>query len=286
MPKTVEKNVSVPGTQGELKKRVITGLSGVALLIAIIIWGGFYGALLIALVISLAMIAEFVNMSFSLRDIKLKRAFLMTLSFVLGTGYFLIGGPSVGWIVLGVLLIFGYFLFTAHLHAEKEFSTHVQEMILALFAGLYLVVLPYFLPALRAEPNGMYWTLFFFLVIWACDTGAYFAGKAWGKTKLYSQVSPKKTWEGIAGGLVACVIVAIIARLLFLSSASYRGLVIMALVLGVVSQIGDLCESLLKRGFDKKDSGTVLPGHGGFLDRFDSVVFALPIMYALVRSLS
>lgn len=118
----------------------------------------------------------------------------------------------------------------------------------------------------------------FFLLLWTNDTGAYLVGSALGRHPLFERISPKKTWEGFAGGLVLTMIV---AQLLpgWLGVTGTAGWMIIALIVSVAGTLGDLLESMLKRSLGLKDSGTVMPGHGGFLDRFDSVVVAFPLVY-------
>lgn len=121
----------------------------------------------------------------------------------------------------------------------------------------------------------------FFILIWANDTGAYLSGVTMGRHKLLERISPKKTWEGLAGGLLLAVVAA-----LFLSSwlgiTGKTGWVIAALITGIAGTLGDLAESMLKRNAGVKDSGTILPGHGGFLDRFDSTIMAFPLVYLFI----
>ena len=126
--------------------------------------------------------------------------------------------------------------------------------------------------------GGPFWLFFGLLLIWAMDTGAYFAGRFWGKHKMVVRVSPKKTWEGFCGGMVLTLLVAIVVSL-FQHASGYRiGLIcILAFVTALFAVLGDLFESLLKREAGVKDSGTLLPGHGGILDRIDSITAALPI---------
>lgn len=114
---------------------------------------------------------------------------------------------------------------------------------------------------------------------WANDTGAYFVGKAFGRTKLFEKVSPNKTWEGAFGGLALSIIVLLIFDNYseIMSSVEWVGL---ALIIGVFGSLGDLVESLFKRTLAIKDSGTSIPGHGGFLDRFDGLILALPFVLA------
>ncbi len=118
----------------------------------------------------------------------------------------------------------------------------------------------------------------FFLLLWTNDTGAYLVGSAIGRHRLFERISPKKSWEGFFGGLVLTLLV---ARLFsgWLGVADTRGWMIIALIISVGGTLGDLLESMLKRSLGLKDSGAIMPGHGGFLDRFDSVVVAIPLVY-------
>lgn len=118
-----------------------------------------------------------------------------------------------------------------------------------------------------------------FLLIWATDTFAYFTGKSIGKRPLAPSVSPKKTWEGSVGGAVGAVLVAVVLKLTLLDFVQWHNVIVIALICGVFSQLGDLAESKMKRSVGVKDSGTILPGHGGVLDRFDALILAVPIVY-------
>ncbi|MDX1546847.1 MAG: phosphatidate cytidylyltransferase, partial [Rhodothermales bacterium] len=122
-------------------------------------------------------------------------------------------------------------------------------------------------------------TLTVFLLIWATDTFAYYVGKNLGRHKLAPLISPKKTWEGAVGGAVGALLVAVVLKLTLLAFLAWPHVVAMALICGIVSQIGDLAESRLKRSVGAKDSGTLLPGHGGLLDRFDALLLAVPLVY-------
>lgn len=124
----------------------------------------------------------------------------------------------------------------------------------------------------------------FFIMIWANDTGAYLVGRAIGKNKLAPKVSPKKTIEGLIGGIFFCIATALITSY-FLPNLSIANAIGIALVVGIFSNIGDLFESALKRIAGVKDSGTLFPGHGGFLDRFDSVIFAAPATLIYIKAI-
>jgi len=121
----------------------------------------------------------------------------------------------------------------------------------------------------------------FFLLLWSNDTGAYLAGSAFGRHMLMERISPKKSWEGFFGGMLLTLAV---ARLMspWLGAADTRGWMIIALIITVSGTLGDLIESMLKRSLGVKDSGSIMPGHGGFLDRFDSVVVAFPMVYLYI----
>ena len=130
---------------------------------------------------------------------------------------------------------------------------------------------------------GKQWIFFLLLVVWFGDTSAYYVGSALGTHPLAPLISPKKTIEGAVGGLLGNVLAAFIGRQIFLPEARLHHLLAVSVVLGVVSQIGDLSESALKRGAGVKDSSHLLPGHGGMLDRIDGVLFASPVMFGYLH---
>lgn len=125
-------------------------------------------------------------------------------------------------------------------------------------------------------------TLFYaLLIVWITDSGAYLIGRRIGKHKLAPRISPNKTWEGSIGGTVVAVLVMAIYTHFFPQYYSWGWMLVMTLLLSIAGQFGDLIESALKRYYKVKDSGTILPGHGGILDRFDSLLIVLPILYLL-----
>ena len=128
---------------------------------------------------------------------------------------------------------------------------------------------------------GTRWALTAILVTWATDTASFFAGRAWGHRKLAPVLSPGKTWEGAAGGLAAAVATLVACALVFQLPLSVPLAAVAGLGLGTLAQLGDLAESLLKRQTGVKDAGTIIPGHGGVLDRIDSLLFTLPAVYYL-----
>ncbi|HXD36367.1 MAG TPA: phosphatidate cytidylyltransferase [Rhodanobacter sp.] len=130
-------------------------------------------------------------------------------------------------------------------------------------------------------PHGQWWTLLALVIVWVSDIGAYFSGRAFGKRKLAPQISPGKTWAGAYGAMVAGVLVALAGGwLLGVRGAQLPALAVLAAATVAISIVGDLLESLMKRHAQVKDSGSIFPGHGGLMDRLDSVFAALPIFAA------
>lgn len=156
-----------------------------------------------------------------------------------------------------------------------------QDLLVALGGVVYVGWLPAHWVLLRALPGGFWLVLFAFLITWASDTGAYFAGRAFGRIKLAPRVSPGKTVEGALGGVA---LAAAVGWSLGPATAGFSGGVglLLGVGLALVAMVGDLAESALKRHTGVKDSGALLPGHGGVLDRFDSSLFTLPVLYYAV----
>jgi len=130
-----------------------------------------------------------------------------------------------------------------------------------------------------------HWLMFTLLLNWIGDTAAYYAGRAFGRHKMAPRVSPSKTWEGAAASLVASAVFGAFYLPYFVPAVALPAAVGIALAANVAGQVGDLAESAMKRGANVKDSSTLLPGHGGWLDRVDSSLFSMPVVYALVRLL-
>jgi len=152
---------------------------------------------------------------------------------------------------------------------------------IAVLATLYVGMLGGSLIRLRAD-FVVGWKLIFFLllVVWLGDAGAYYVGKSLGKRKLSPRISPKKTVEGLIGGIATSIIAAVVIHLTFFKEFPLLHAITAGVILSVAGVIGDLAESMWKRSAAVKDSGTLIPGHGGFLDRFDSILFTAPILYS------
>jgi phosphatidate cytidylyltransferase len=128
-------------------------------------------------------------------------------------------------------------------------------------------------------PPGAAWVMLVLAITWIQDSAAYFVGRSLGRTKMAPILSPKKSWEGFAGGLVASVLTALVAVPILGLPVGYLAAAMIGLVAGVAGPVGDLGESLIKRQVGVKDSGDLIPGHGGILDRMDSLLFTAPVVY-------
>jgi phosphatidate cytidylyltransferase len=171
---------------------------------------------------------------------------------------------------------------------QKDFSKMLTGVGVTILGVMYIAFLGGFLVATRVgfeyHPYLSTHLLgYFFLVLMGSDSGAYFAGKALGKHKLIPKISPGKTWEGLIGGFVAAAAFAALATFWFFPELPYQISIPLAVVMSGVGVLGDLAESAIKRGSNTKDAASILPGHGGFLDRLDSLLLNAPILYYFAR---
>jgi len=175
-------------------------------------------------------------------------------------------------------------------------SLPVRDRALALLADAFgvfyfalflspVVAVRYGFDALAGAPVGLPWTVTLLAAVWAGDTGALAVGKTWGRTRFAPLLSPKKSYEGAAGGLLAGVLVAAVLQRFLFPVLPLGHVVAVAVLAGAFGQLGDLGESMLKRAAEVKDSSQLIPGHGGALDRMDSLLFAFPVLYVYLALL-
>lgn len=172
---------------------------------------------------------------------------------------------------------------TRALRAGADLRIGVTQAAWTLLGVLYLGGLLGFGSLLRGGPEGRQFIYYLTFTIWAGDIGAYYVGSRWGRRPLAPRVSPKKTVEGGLGGIAAAVLVAALGSSWIWPRLPIGTAVWVGVVLALVGMVGDLSESAVKRAAGVKDSGAVIPGHGGVLDRLDSLIFAAPALYALLR---
>ncbi len=148
-----------------------------------------------------------------------------------------------------------------------------------LLATTFMGTAFYYLLVTRLE--GLNYFLFILFIIWATDSGAYFIGKFFGKRKLWPEISPNKTVGGAIGGILFGLIVSILFQLIYPFDKSLTAIIVIAIVISIVGQLGDLVASAIKRHYEIKDFGKIFPGHGGILDRLDSLLFVLLILHII-----
>ncbi len=268
-----------PARRDIIKQRILTALIALPLLILFVGYANaLFFALLIAAVSVLGMV-EFYGMS-------LAPARGAERAIAIAAGAFLpllcLGGPAV---LLGALTLVVLLFATLFLFRFDDLSSVVQHLSLVFLGFLYVPLLLSHMVLLRELPLGREWIFLVLLIVMSSDTAAYFTGVSWGRRKLYPAISPNKSIEGALGGLAGSVAGALLASVWFLPVLSWFDCLLLGLGLGALGQVGDLFESMLKRSFGVKDSGRLIPGHGGILDRLDSLLFAFPAAYyfALLR---
>jgi len=236
----------------------------------------FYGVLFLA---SIAGLVEFYRMTAPglPKAVEWSSFFITLLLFlVFALRQFLLA-PAI--IFLWALLPMTFYMLT-HSSPDKRWTGDISKAV----SGPIYVVLPLsMLVMIDIRPHGNIWIFFLLAVVFATDTGAFYFGRIFGKHKLYKAISPNKTWEGSFGGLFSSIVVAY----LFLRISGIHGfdlpVLILVIILSLFSQVGDLAESMLKRNHGIKDSGKILPGHGGVLDRIDGLLFAIPVLYIFLN---
>lgn len=181
---------------------------------------------------------------------------------------------TIGYLALLFLSLGLLFLFRV-----REIADVARETAFALFACMYVPFMLMHLVELRLSNYGISWLLLIMFIVMSGDSAAYYVGSALGKHRLYPLVSPKKSIEGSLGGLGGSLCGTLLAKYTFFPQLSLFDAVLTALLIGTIGQLGDLFESMLKRSCGVKDSGTLFPGHGGVLDRLDSILFAAPVTY-------
>jgi len=272
-------------------RRWLTALILLPLLLLALLKGGHFGLVLVLVLVNALAQWELLGM-FLPEGPKFQRlksillGTLLLLSFCTVTppsklyypGGLLPSNPSIVLFIL-VWCIFTFFLF--YLLSYGHIAKPGEDLMINLLSLLYLPLLLGHFIWLRYLPQGELWVLWLLIVIFAGDTGAFYVGQALGKRKLYPQVSPGKTWAGAVGGVALSLGAGLAVGKWLFPEVNLQALGWLALVLALMGLLGDLFESMLKRQAQVKDASQLLPGHGGMLDRLDSLLFAAPaVVYA------
>ncbi len=261
--------------------RVITSSVLVPILL-VVVWyvPSFYFAVLVAAAAAIgqqelyAMARQRGSAPLSLTGIALG----IVVVFSMARPVYTMAGGALLWVGLSVLVIL-----TVRLFSPRPAEGAFEDVAMTVFGVCYVALLFGFQVAIHAGGLGRQWLVFLYLVIWASDIGAYYIGTAYGRHRLYEKISPKKSIEGLLGGTAASMVVALLCSFWLIRSLGWFEALLLGLGLALVGTVGDLAESLIKRSSGVKDSGTLLPGHGGVLDRLDSLMFAAPALYYYLR---
>lgn len=261
-----------------MTQRIITAVVAGAVFLGLAILGGTPFHILVALLVMVAMTELFKMRKLEILSFEGILATLSALALALSTTQYF---PKLGTdsnytlFTLFLFIMMGVMVFTKGHYSFEDLGF---PFLSAFYIGIG------FQNLLAARESSLFIFFLALFIVWATDSGAYFVGRKIGKTKLIPSVSPNKTVEGSMGGIISAIVVAIIMVFLYPKQApdiGYLRLVILVAIFSIVAQLGDLVESSIKRHFGVKDSGKILPGHGGILDRFDSLIFVFPIMHLL-----
>lgn len=259
-----------------MKQRIITGVIAGLVFITLLVLGGYWYAGLIVL-LSIIGYREYIQMNgygkYKLSSlIGLAAMLLLAVPWEMLHVELPVNFTAVIWLAMFVLLFITV--------ASKNTIT-IDQISVILLGAVYIGLGFHYMISARMPENGLFWAVLVFVCIWASDSGAYFVGSVIGKHPLWPQISPKKSIEGSIGGIVISVIAALVFAWYAPSLLSYGRAIYLGLVIAVVGQFGDLIQSAYKRVKGIKDTGTLLPGHGGVLDRTDSWLIVFPFIQLL-----
>lgn len=267
-----------------LLTRILIAVIFIPLILYISYFGGIPFMSLVNLLIFLGLI-EFSSF-LRLKNFSIPSVLLIFLGFLIGITVYFYGDRFISAILLCSILISGLFQLIRY-----KFDKSIENLSSFLFGLIYVAVFFSFLILIREFPHrsgldyrlGGMWIIFLFLCTWCSDILSYFVGTPFGKHKILSLVSPNKSWEGSFGGIAGALLAAFVSRSLFLKEVPLFHLLSLAILISVFGQIGDFIESSFKRQVSLKDSSSIIPGHGGILDRFDSLLFSAPLVYFYLR---
>lgn len=256
-----------------MKQRIITAVLALIVFVPLILYGSWPFIILTYMMATIGMFELY-------RMRKFQQTFLIPIIFTFLALWLLMIPQSIVEISINkqqIMFAFVIILLIYTVFSKNKFNFDDAGFIV--ISLIYITMGFYFF--MHTRLIGLNYLLFILFVIWMTDTGAYFFGNAFGKRKLWPKISPNKTIEGALGGLLSSVVIAIIFQLVYPFTFSMYYIVGVALIISVVGQLGDLVASAYKRHYEIKDSGSLLPGHGGILDRLDSLLFVLPVLYII-----
>ena len=262
-------------------KRAITGAIFVAVMLGMILLGKFTFLILFA-ALTVAGVHEYLKL-ISANNTAPQKIYAMLVAAVFFASNWLYASGEIGakwfWIFLPICFI--CFISELFRKTEKPFDGLAHTILSLIYVAVPFSLTNYLV--FTSESEFTAWILIgFFFLVWTNDTGAYLVGSAIGKHKLFERISPKKTWEGSIGGALLAMGVGCVLSF-FVKEISLLSWMALALIVAVIGTYGDLAESMMKRSLGIKDSGSLLPGHGGILDRFDALILAVPFAVCYLK---
>lgn len=267
-------------------KRLLSAFFSLLLFIPIIVFLGKYAVYSLSLLLMLFCAYEVFSMFFEKhKELKIFGTILAVFIFIIRMFFEEASVISISLLVFCIYFFIIAVKYKDIFYPEKDstVSKFFVYFLLCFFAVTYLSIFISYIPLIRNFEKGVFLFFLHIGLVWSGDSGAFFVGRKFGKIKLYPLVSPGKTVEGSLGGLVFSLLVAFIFKFLFLKELGIIDAVSIGILIGAISQLGDLFESFIKRSANAKDSGSFLPGHGGFFDRFDGVIFSAPFFYYYIK---
>ena len=263
--------------------RILVAVLTIPILLGLSFWGGI-PFLLFILVIGTASFYEFAEMSKNKgENVNRIVGILTVVLFIVNAFYKFIDLQLL--LLLSILLLLIFELFRNKGSAIHNVgSTLLGIFYIGLFSSSIIGIREFYSNSLHYNNGGLL-IISIFITLWVTDSAAYFLGSAFGKHKLFPRVSPNKSWEGAIAGFVFSIIAMVVLNKFLISFISLADALVLGLIIGLFGQIGDLIESLLKRDAGVKDSSNIIPGHGGVLDRFDSLIFSSPFIFLYVAYL-
>jgi phosphatidate cytidylyltransferase len=260
-----------------MKQRVITAVIALILFIPIVVVGGLWIDWLVAAFAAIGIAEIFLMKKQILVSVDFLLALLATLTWTVPNSFFNFLPSHITKFGVYFALVMLMLVWTV----LSKNKTTFDDVGVYTIASLYIGTGFHYMAAIRNASSGLALLCYVFVVVWTTDIAAYMVGRKFGKHKLWPVISPNKTWEGSIGAVIFAVILAAIYVNCVAMPVSKTVLIIAAFFLSIVGQLGDLVESAYKRFYGVKDSGKILPGHGGILDRFDSMLFVLPVVALL-----
>ncbi len=272
-------------TRENTAKRVMVAVVAIPFILAVSYLGSFY---FFSFVLAIALISfyEFSQMVKNKgADINIWIGFAALIFLLLNQFNFIFDTYS--FLLILVIIISTLELFHNRNSAIVNIGTTLLGILyIGLFAGSLISIREFYPFIGDLYARGGFLIISIFVTIWICDSAAFFGGTSLGKHKLFPRVSPNKSWEGAIFGFIFAVITMILFKLVILDFLSWNTVFTFGIIIGIIGQVGDLIESLFKRDSGVKDSSSLIPGHGGIFDRFDSILFTAPVILLYLRYIS